>query len=54
MSSYYDPAAESGFRYDDPEVGIEWPDFELTVSERDAQAPRFRDVADELPFRYEG
>ena len=54
VSSYYDPAAESGFRYDDPEVGIEWPDFELTVSERDSQAPRFRDVADGLPFRYEG
>ena len=25
-STYYDPAAESGFRFDDPEVGIEWPD----------------------------
>ena len=40
VSTYYDPAVESGFRYDDPEVGIEWPgDLELAVSERDREAP---------------
>jgi dTDP-4-dehydrorhamnose 3,5-epimerase len=38
-SSYYDPAIESGFRYDDPEVGIEWPDVDLLASERDRTAP---------------
>src|SRR3954452_12820564 len=35
VSTYYDPSAESGFRYDDPEVGIDWPDIELTPSQRD-------------------
>jgi dTDP-4-dehydrorhamnose 3,5-epimerase len=40
VSTYYDPDAESGFRYDDPEVGIEWPaGIELQVSERDRDAP---------------
>jgi dTDP-4-dehydrorhamnose 3,5-epimerase len=39
VSSYYDPAAESGFRYDDPGVGIEWPDIELLPSQRDQSAP---------------
>jgi dTDP-4-dehydrorhamnose 3,5-epimerase len=39
VSTYYDPDAESGFRYDDPEVGIEWPDAELSPSERDRTAP---------------
>jgi dTDP-4-dehydrorhamnose 3,5-epimerase len=39
VSTYYDPDAESGFRYDDPEVGIDWPDIELTPSHRDRQAP---------------
>ena len=40
VSTYYDPAVESGFRYDDPEVGIEWPSgLELQVSERDRGAP---------------
>ena len=53
-SDYWNPAAEQGFAYDDPEVGIEWPDLELVASERDANAPPLRDLADELPFRYEG
>jgi dTDP-4-dehydrorhamnose 3,5-epimerase len=40
VSTYYDPAAESGFRFDDPEVGIEWPEgIEFEVSARDRQAP---------------
>ena len=43
-SSYYDPARERGFRYDDPDVGIHWPDLELTVSQRDAEAPSFREL----------
>ena len=50
-SSYYDGATESGIAYDDPEIGIEWPnDVEPIVSERDATAPRLADVADSLPF----
>jgi dTDP-4-dehydrorhamnose 3,5-epimerase len=51
VTSYFDPATESGFRYDDPEVGIEWPDLELLYSERDRTAPRLAEIADELPFR---
>jgi dTDP-4-dehydrorhamnose 3,5-epimerase len=40
VSTYYDPDAESGFRYDDPQVGIEWPaGIELQVSDRDRTAP---------------
>ena len=45
VSTYYDPAGESGFRYDDPEVGIEWPGgIELQVSDRDREAPRLREL----------
>jgi dTDP-4-dehydrorhamnose 3,5-epimerase len=52
-SSYYDERLERGIRYDDPEVGIRWPDgVELLPSKRDASAPLLRDVADQLPFRY--
>jgi dTDP-4-dehydrorhamnose 3,5-epimerase len=47
VSTYYDPSAESGFRYDDPEVGIDWPDVDLTPSERDTTAP----LLSELGFR---
>ena len=50
VTSYYDPATESGFRFDDPDVGIEWPDVELLYSERDRTAPRLAEIADDLPF----
>ena len=54
-SGYYDSQAERGIAYDDPDVAIQWPlpAAELTVSERDANAPRLRDLAHELPFRWE-
>ena len=45
VSTYYDPAAESGFRYDDPEVGIVWPVDELQPSRRDATAPSLAELA---------
>ncbi len=51
-SSYYDPATERGFAYDDPEVGIDWPDEELLVSQRDTDAPRLSEIADGLPFEW--
>jgi dTDP-4-dehydrorhamnose 3,5-epimerase len=52
-SAYYDPEAESGFAYDDPEVGIEWPaGLELIPSQRDASAPPLSEIRPALPFRY--
>ena len=49
-TAYYDGATEAGIRFDDPDVGIEWPDVELLFSERDRAAPRLSEVADSLPF----
>jgi len=50
-SSYYDPAVERGFRYDDPDVDIGWPqDMALLVSQRDVEAPTLREIAGELAF----
>jgi dTDP-4-dehydrorhamnose 3,5-epimerase len=52
-SAYHDPTTEGGFRYDDPEVGIEWPaDLALTPSARDRSAPSLSDIAATLPFAY--
>ena len=51
-SEYYAGDLERSIAYDDPDVGIEWPELELTVSLRDAEAPRLRDVADGLPFTF--
>ena len=52
-STYYDPQAESGFAFNDPEVGIEWPEgIVLVPSERDSNAPNLSEIRDSLPFRY--
>jgi len=52
-SSYYEAATEAGFRFDDPDVAIAWPtDIEPQTSLRDAEAPRLRDIAHQLPFEY--
>jgi len=54
-TAYYDAATESGIRFDDPDVGVRWPDgMELLYSDRDRVAPLLADVAESLPFRYEG
>jgi dTDP-4-dehydrorhamnose 3,5-epimerase len=50
VSSYYDPATEAGIAWNDPEVGVDWPHSEPLVSDRDANAPRLSEIADELPF----
>jgi dTDP-4-dehydrorhamnose 3,5-epimerase len=50
-STYYDGAVERGFHYDDPVVGIAWPDdIELLVSERDRDAAPLAALTPELPF----
>ena len=50
-TNYYDAGTEAGIRFDDPDVGIEWPsDVELLFSQRDRDAPRLAEVADSLPF----
>jgi dTDP-4-dehydrorhamnose 3,5-epimerase len=54
QSNYYSDERERGIRYDDPDVGIDWPlpVDELIPSQRDATAPTLADVAGELPFEY--
>ena len=50
-TSYYDAATEAGFRFDDPDVGIEWPSgVELLYSERDRTAPLLAEIAGSLPW----
>lgn len=53
-SEYYDPAKERSIAWDDPDVGIEWPAGERLLSDRDRRAPRLAEIADSLPFVYEG
>lgn len=53
VTTYYDPAAESGFRFDDPAVGIDWPlpADELVSSARDRAAPTLAELAPALGER---
>lgn len=41
VSAYYNPAAERSIRFDDPQIGIDWPSFDAgyALSERDRMAP---------------
>ncbi|MBN2702709.1 MAG: dTDP-4-dehydrorhamnose 3,5-epimerase [Pontiellaceae bacterium] len=42
---YYTPGDEYGVRWDDPTLGIEWPDIvNPLVSEKDAVLPKFEDA----------
>lgn len=48
-SDYYAPETEGALRWDDPDIGIEWPlKGNPTLSERDALAPLLSDF--ESPF----
>jgi dTDP-4-dehydrorhamnose 3,5-epimerase len=50
LSSYYDPETEAGIRWDDPDVGVEWPIQHPLLSDRDKLAPTLAEIADNLPF----
>lgn len=54
QDAYYEAPIDRGIKYDDPDVGIEWPlpVEELVPSRRDMDAPLLKDVADDLPFVY--
>lgn len=43
ISVPYAPASGRGFRFDDPEVGIPWPEPVTLISERDRGLPPFAD-----------
>ena len=42
---FYDAGDEAGFRWDDPDVAIEWPSgFEKLISDKDDQLPAWKDA----------
>jgi dTDP-4-dehydrorhamnose 3,5-epimerase len=44
-TDFYNPAAEGGIIWNDPDIGIEWPVGEPVVSGKDAKYPRLKDIA---------
>ena len=50
VSRPYDPGDEGGLRWDDPEVGIQWPVDAPVINARDAAFPLLKDLsAAQLP-----
>lgn len=46
----YNPETEFSVAWDDPDIGIEWPDREPQLSNKDSKAPRLNEIpADRLP-----
>lgn len=46
-TDYYAPEADRSIRWDDPDIGIEWPvasDMELILSDKDQAAPFLKDA----------
>ncbi len=48
-TALYDPASDLAIAWNDPEIGIEWPIADPTLSARDAAAPRLAALTDRLP-----
>ena len=42
-TALYNPAGESGIRWDDPDIGIPWPTREAILSEKDRHAQTLRE-----------
>ncbi len=42
MSEFYNPESASGVRWNDPAFGIQWPEDERAISEKDRQFPDFQ------------
>jgi len=45
----YDPADEIGFLWNDPDVGVAWPESDPILSAKDRQAPPLREILAALP-----
>lgn len=44
---FYDPSDEGGLRWDDPDIGVEWPvaeGMEILLSDKDKVNPSFREL----------
>jgi len=49
-TEYYRPEADRSLRWNDPEIGIEWPVKEPVLSPKDATAPLLNELDTALPY----
>ena len=50
QTAYYSPELQRGIRWDDPELGIEWPVDNPLLSPADSNAPGFAEVENNFVF----
>jgi dTDP-4-dehydrorhamnose 3,5-epimerase len=46
MDNYYSPESAGAIKWNDPDIGIDWPINNPILNERDLQAPSFRDFVE--------
>lgn len=44
-TNYYNPDAECGIKWNDVEIGINWPVFDVILSEKDKESISFNEIA---------
>ena len=51
VDTFYSPPDERGLRWDDPQIGIEWPITDPLISDRDRDTPGLADIKPEFTYR---
>lgn len=49
VTDYYDPGGELHLRWDDPEIGVQWPAGERILSGKDVNGKSLKELLPELP-----
>ena len=52
VDDYYTPELDTGIRWNDPDIGVEWPVRDVILSDRDTKQPFLKDSPP--PFVFEG
>jgi dTDP-4-dehydrorhamnose 3,5-epimerase len=48
-TDYYHPQSERGVLWNDPDIGIEWPELDVRLSDKDRDNRQLRELGDDLP-----
>ena len=50
VDAYYAPGHEQGLLWNDPDLGIDWPELDLIMAERDKTWPRLKNITSPFLF----
>jgi dTDP-4-dehydrorhamnose 3,5-epimerase len=52
IAQFYDPTKTSGIRWDDPDIGVAWPETPIDQSPRDLSLPFLSDIDHKILLNY--